>query len=453
MRCCPELGQRNRKISKPARISRKCLGRKHCSFGAWLGDSEVRFKYGLGSRRCQSSERPCTSGIYPRQRGKSSSHHRLWLAVQHTLKITFFGLTVSSSWGNGHATPYRALFRALARRGHQITFYEQDVEYYALRRDFTHCDFCRLELYSRWEDIRAQAVREAAESDAIVVGSYCPGGARISDEILALDGPLRVFYDMDAPITLARLARGDGDIDYLRGDQICGFDLYLSFTGGHSLAELRQRWGARRVEPLYGCVDPDLHFRTDFAPIYGCDLSYMGTFAPDRQPLLEELFLEPARQMRSRVFLLAGALYPWQWQWPANLRRFDHIAPGQHAALYSSSRATLNITRREMAASGWCPSGRLFEAAACGAPMLSDWWEGLDSFFTPQEEILIVESAAEVMAALRQNHGELTRMAARAAERTFSEHTGEARAIELLKHFEAARSREVIVPLAQELAA
>ena len=137
--------------------------------------------------------------------------------AEDTLKITFFGLTLSSSWGNGHATPYRALFRALARRGHEITFYEQDVEYYALRRDFTGCDFCRLELYSCWEDVRAQAIREAAESDVVVVASYCPGGARISDEILALDGPLRVFYDMDTPITLARLARGDGDLDYLRG--------------------------------------------------------------------------------------------------------------------------------------------------------------------------------------------------------------------------------------------
>jgi spore maturation protein CgeB len=369
------------------------------------------------------------------------------------LKITFFGLTISSSWGNGHATPYRALFRALARRGHEIAFYEQDVEYYACRRDFTECDFCQLKLYSRWEDIRAQAIGEAAESDAVIVASYCPAGARISDEILALDGPLRVFYDMDTPITLSGLASGDADLDYLRGNQICEFDLYLSFTGGHALAELRQRWGAQRVEPLYGCVDPDVHFRTDYAPIYGCDLSYMGTYAPDRQPLLDELFLEPARQMRSRVFLLAGALYPWQWQWPPNLRRFDHVAPSQHAALYSSSCATLNLTRREMAASGWCPSGRLFEAAACGAPILSDWWEGLDSFFAPQKEILVVRNAAEVMAALRENHGELSRMAVRAAERTFAEHTGEARASEFLKHLDAARSRQVRVPMPQELAA
>src|SRR5204863_7927017 len=136
------------------------------------------FQYGLGAERCQSSERPCTS------EANLAATWRIQLSSQtlaeDTLKITFFGLTLSSSWGNGHATPYRALFRALARRGHQITFYEQDVEYYALRRDFTHCDFCRLELYSRWEDIRDQAVREAAESDAVVVASYCPGGAQVS---------------------------------------------------------------------------------------------------------------------------------------------------------------------------------------------------------------------------------------------------------------------------------
>lgn len=353
------------------------------------------------------------------------------------MKITIFGLTISSSWGNGHATPYRAILRALARGGHRITFYEKDVEYYYWRRDLPCCDYCDIVLYGSWEEARQQAIGEAAESDAVIVGSYCPEGARISDEVLALGRPLRIFYDLDTPITLAQLE--EGDLEYLRRDQMPGFDLYLSFTGGETLQKLEERWGVGRARALYGCVDPQIHSRVEAREEFRCDLSYMGTYAADRQQKVQELFLTPMQLMPDAQFVLAGTMYPKGGEWPANLWRFDHVAPKDHPALYSSSRATLNITRHGMARGGYCPSGRFFEAAACGTPILSDWFEGLDSFFRDGEEIYVVNTAEEVIRALHNSEEELTRVASRARERTMTEHTGEARALEFLRYLEEAR--------------
>jgi spore maturation protein CgeB len=355
------------------------------------------------------------------------------------LKITLFGLTISSSWGNGHATPYRALLRALARRGHDISFYEKDVEYYYWRRDLASCDYCNLVLYPDWEQVRWRALSEAAASDVVVVGSYCPEGSRICDELLALPNPLHVFYDLDTPITLNQLEAGD--LEYLRRDQMPGFDLYLSFTGGEILRELRERWGVREARALYGCVDPDVHARVPLRKDLHCDLSYMGTYAADRQQKLQELFLLPAQMLGTGSFVLAGTMYAKDWPWPSNLKRFDHLPPKDHPALYSSSRATLNITREGMARGGYCPSGRFFEAAACGTPIISDWFKGLDSFFSQGNEILVVGSAAEVVAALQSSDEELERIGARAGERTLAEHTGDARAQELLRYVDEARSR------------
>ncbi len=352
------------------------------------------------------------------------------------MKITVFGLTISSSWGNGHATPYRALFRALHRRGHHINFFEKDVDYYYWRRDLIGCEYCDVALYGSWKEVRSRALAEAAASDVVIVGSYCPEGARICDEVFTLPRPMHVFYDLDTPITLANLA--SGDVDYLRRGQMNAFDLYLSFTGGRILDELESEWKVRRARPLYGCVDPETHARVAVHEKMRCDLSYMGTYAADRQEKLDELFLRPARLMPRSSFVLAGSLYPKSWVWPRNARRFDHIAPPDHPALYSSSRATLNITRDGMARFGYCPSGRFFEAAACGTAIASDWFEGLETFFCAGEEILIVTKTEDVLSVLEMGDDELARIAHRARERVLCEHTGDARAEQLLHYLEEA---------------
>ena len=362
------------------------------------------------------------------------------------MKIVVFGLTLSSSWGNGHATPYRAILRALKQRGVDITFFEKDVEYYALRRDFSDCDYCRLVLYPNWDELRSFALRQCEEADVVMTASYVPEGARIADEILHLQRPLRVFYDLDTPITLKALRTGS--VDFLRADQIPAFDLYLSFTGGRILHALESELGASLVKPLYGCVDPDVHARVEKRAEFESGLSYMGTYAPDRQRRMDELFLEPARRLSKEQFVLAGSMYPWEWQWPANVRRYDHVSPVDHPALYSSSRMTLNITRKEMAASGYCPSGRFFEAAACGTPIVTDYFEGLESFFDLHEEVMVVDSSEDVVQALQMDGADLERMALHARERTLAEHTGESRANELLKYFDEAWHRSSAAPTA-----
>ncbi len=359
------------------------------------------------------------------------------------LQILFFGLTISSSWGNGHATPYRALLRALHDLNIDVVFYEKDVPYYARHRDFDSYDYCELILYKDWETIRHSALRRAQASEIVLTASYLPEGARISEELLGLEGPLHVFYDLDTPITLNRVQHGS--LDYLRSDLIPQFDLYLSFTGGTVLRTLEQSFGARCALPLYGCVDPDLYVRVERQQRFACDLSFMGTYAADREECIRDLFLAAAERLPHQSFLLAGPMYPTEWAWPAGVKRVEHVAPSDHPALYSSSRATLNVTRREMAQSGYCPSGRFFEASACSTPLLTDEWEGLDSFFDLEEELLVVRSTDDVVRALQLPDVDLLRIGARARQRTLDQHTGRQRAKQLLAACEEARQAKTAI--------
>lgn len=359
------------------------------------------------------------------------------------MKITLFGLTLSSSWGNGHATPYRAILKALHRTGHQVTFYERDVPYYARHRDLKQCDYCTLKLYSSWAAVRRQALAEAAESDVAMCASYVPEGAEIAGELLQLPRPLRVYYDLDTPVTLENLR--EGPLDYIRAEQLSGFDLVLSWTGGKGLERLRREFGVRVARPLFGCVDPAAYRPVPARRGWRNDLSYMGTYAADRQTKLETMFLEPARRRPGAPFLLAGSMYPGERRWPANVQVLEHVPPEEHPALYSSSRLTLNLTREAMAASGYCPSGRLFEAAACGTAIISDWFDGLDAFFKPGEEVLVVRNTDDVLRAMKRTDSELLIMALRARQRALDEHTGEQRARTMLGAFEAARQSHMEV--------
>jgi spore maturation protein CgeB len=342
------------------------------------------------------------------------------------MKIVVFGLTVSSSWGNGHATLWRGLIRALARRGHRVVFYEHDVPYYAGNRDLHEIPGGELVLYDAWDGVRARAARDVADADVAMVTSYCPHG--IEATALVLEGrAMRVFYDLDTPVTLARLEAGE-EIGYIGPEGLGGFDLVLSYTGGAALEALERRLGARRVAPLYGHVDPEVHRPVERAERFGADLSYLGTYAADRQAALEALFVEPARRLPGRRFLIGGAQYPQDFPWTDNIHFVRHLPPPDHPAFFSSSRLTLNVTRAAMAAMGWCPSGRLFEAAACGTPILSDAWEGLDAFFAPGAEILVAGSTDEAAAAVDIDDAELRRIARAARERVLAEHTSDRRA-------------------------
>jgi spore maturation protein CgeB len=347
------------------------------------------------------------------------------------MKLVVFGLSVSSSWGNGHATLWRGLIRALGEAGHEVVFFEWDVPYYARHRDGNRLPHCRVELYTDWSAVSQRARRELADCDVAMVTSYCPDGAPASELVLASRAPLRVFYDLDTPVTLDRLARGDA-VDYLPPAGLGAFDLVLSSTGGGALDELKRRLGARRVAPLYGSVDPTVHRPAAPEPRFASHLSYLGAWAADRQAALDALFLEPARRLADKRFLLAGAQYPHELVWPDNVHRFDHVPPGEHAAFYCSSPLTLSVTRAPMVALGHCPSGRLFEAAACGVPVLSDAWEGLDGLFEPDREILIARNADEAMAHLQRSPEELHRIGEAARARTLAQHTAAHRAEQLI---------------------
>jgi spore maturation protein CgeB len=357
------------------------------------------------------------------------------------MKLVIFGLSVSSSWGNGHATLWRGLIRALAAQGHHVIFFERDVPYYALHRDLEELPGGRLILYPDWGLVEMLARDELSDADAGIVTSYCPDALLATDLLLSSSVSLRVFYDLDTPVTLERLQSG-AVVQYIGGQGLADFDLVLSYTGGAALTALRDRLGARRVAPLYGSVDPAVHYPVAAVQHYRADLSYIGTYADDRQRALQALLIDPARRLPFRRFLIAGAQYPQAFPWTDNIYFVRHLPPLEHPAFYSSSRLTLNVTRAAMAAMGFCPSGRLFEAAACGTAILSDAWPGLSDFFEPDSEILIAEDTDAAVVALEISDGELARIGRAARERTLAAHTAERRAADLVTLLENALSVE-----------
>jgi spore maturation protein CgeB len=356
------------------------------------------------------------------------------------MKIVVFGLTISSSWGNGHATLWRGLCAALHRQGHHVVFFERDTPYYRMNRDLFTLPGGALVFYQVWDDVRLLAEAELGDADAAIVTSYCPDGIAAAELVLSAGGGINVFYDLDTPITLSRLRRGES-IPYIGARGLADFDLVLSYSGGAALDVLRRDLGARRVVPLYGHVDPDVHRPVEPKPHYCCDLSYLGTYSADRQDALSELLIVPAQRCPDKRFLIGGSQYPQDFPWHPNLYFVRHLPPSEHPAFFSSSRLTLNVTRRPMAELGWCPSGRLFEAAACGTAILSDTWDGLDAFFTSGSEIFAVRDTDAAMTVLGLDDAEIRRVATAARERTLTEHTSERRSQDLIAALECTYAR------------
>jgi spore maturation protein CgeB len=352
------------------------------------------------------------------------------------LSLVVLGLSITSSWGNGHATTWRALLRAFAERGHEVLFLERDVPWYASQRDLAEPGFCRLGLYQDLEELRRDWGAAIAAADAVVVGSYVPQGVEAGWLARWLARGAAAFYDIDTPVTLAKLERGDQE--YLSPELAGAFDLYLSFTGGPVLRRIARRYGVPAARVLYCSVDEEAYRPIPEEP-RRWDLSYLGTYSPDRQPVLERLLIEPARRAPQLRFCVAGPQYPAGIDWPANVERIEHVPPGEHPRFYAASRFTLNVTRADMVRAGWSPSVRLFEAAACATPVISDAWEGLDTLFAPGAEILLAGQPEEVLRALAAT-GEAERraMGAAARARVLRAHTARHRAAELEAHLRAA---------------
>nr|WP_246307043.1 glycosyltransferase [Azospirillum melinis] len=346
---------------------------------------------------------------------------------------------MSSSWGNGHATTFRALLKAFAARGHDILFLERDVPWYADNRDLVDPGYCRLAFYKDREDLRRWAETVAA-ADAVLVGSYVPEGVAVGRWAQETARSAVAFYDIDTPVTLAKLERGDEE--YLSAALIPGFDIYFSFTGGPTLDHLMSGYGSPAARALYCSVDADVYMPHPVAKRW--DLSYLGTYSPDRQPTLDRLLLEPARQEPSLRFVVAGPQYPDDIVWPENVERLHHVPPAGHPAFYAASRFTLNVTRQDMVRAGHSPSVRLFEAAACATPIISDVWDGLDELLELDREIIPARQSDDVLRALRTlGEAERDAMGKRARQRILAGHTAAHRAETLERELAAAARRKV----------
>ncbi|HEY3928618.1 MAG TPA: glycosyltransferase [Candidatus Koribacter sp.] len=356
------------------------------------------------------------------------------------MKIVIFGLSITSSWGNGHATTFRALCKALHARGHRIVFFEKDVEWYASNRDLPQPSFCTVKLYDEWKIAQPQMLAELRDADVAMVGSYFHDGIAAAEMVFASPVRVKTYYDIDTPITVAAL-RAKGETEYLKESQIPGFDIYFSFTGGPMLRELEKRFGARRAYALYCSFDPAEYRHFGVNQRFACDMSYMGTYAPDRQPKIEQLLCAPASMLPRRKFIVAGSQYPKTIAWPRNVKRIMHLNPRWHARFYSSSRFTLNVTRRDMVQAGYSPSVRVFEAAACGTAIISDSWPGLEAFFVPGREILLPVDSRDVLHYLTDlDDEEVQRIGKAAQARVLAEHTSRRRAEEFEEEIAAAFS-------------
>jgi spore maturation protein CgeB len=357
--------------------------------------------------------------------------------VLHSIDIVFIGLAITSSWGNGHAVTYRSLLRGLHQRGHRILFLERDQPWYAPHRDAPQLECCDTQLYADVHDLRERFAERVRTADAVIVGSFVAEGREVCDWVLEQARGVRAFYDIDTPVTLSAL-RSD-TCEYLRADQIPQFDLMLSFTGGPTLQRLEAAFGARRARPLYCSVNVE-QYSPQLVP-KSFALGYMGTYSHDRQGPLERLLNDTARRLPRSRFIVAGAQYPSHLHWPANVERTDHLPPHEHAAFYGRQQFTLNLTRADMRKAGYSPSVRLFEAAACGTPIISDPSPGLDEIFVPGAEILLARDSDEVVGYLEHlSAAAQRRIAAAARERVLGAHSSAHRAAELERYLLAARS-------------
>lgn len=352
------------------------------------------------------------------------------------MKFVIIGLSVTSSWGNGHATTYRALLKELKALGHDILFLEKDVPWYSGNRDMPNPEFCRLGLYKTNEELKSDYKQEVAEADVVIVGSYVQQGVEVGTWAIETATGVTAFYDIDTPVTLAKLERKD--YEYLDREIISKYDMYLSFSGGPILKHLEEHYGSPMARALYCSVDPELYFPEEKDRKW--QIGYLGTYSTDRQPTVQELLNIPAAEFTNKKFVVAGPNYPEDFNWSKNVERIEHLPPARHREFYNSQNFTLNVTREDMIKAGYSPSVRLFEAAACGVPIISDYWDGIDSIFEPGKEILIAKSSSEVSEYFRSiSEEERKKIGERARQKVLRSHTAKARALELVNYVQEVR--------------
>jgi spore maturation protein CgeB len=344
------------------------------------------------------------------------------------MNIVILGQSITSSWRNGHAATFRGLVRELNNRNHQVLFLERDMPRYFIHRDLQNPDYCKIELYNSLQDLEQRFTEQVREADLVIVGSYIIEGIQVGEWVQKIATGIKGFYDSDTLVTLKKLERED--YEYLHPDMIPKYDMYLSSTGGPMLDILEQKYGSPMARPLYCAFDPDLYYPDQQELKW--DLGYLGTYSDDRQPHLEKLVLDAARAWPDGRFVVAGSQYPENIEWPKNTEYIDYLPPSEHRLFYNSQRFTQNIISTDVLNTGYTPNTRLFEAAACCTPIISDYWEGLDTFFDFDTEILISYSAGDTLKYLREIcNSERKAIGARAHKKVMAHHTVAHRAQEL----------------------
>jgi len=333
------------------------------------------------------------------------------------VNIAWFASSLVSSYWNGAATYYRGLVRALADRGHEITFYEPDAYARQEHRDIADPPWAEVVVWRPTEANARRLVRGARRADLVVKAS----GVGVLDDVLeeaiaALDGPTRVFWDVDAPATLAA---ADARLAAL----VAQFDLVLTYGGGDPVVERYLELGARDCAPVYNALDPETHHPVRPDPRFEADLAFLGNRLPDREARVEELFLHAAELAPDRRFLFGGA--GWDGKpLPPNVVYLGHVGTADHNAFNATPLAVLNVTRDSMVANGWSPPTRVFEAAGAGACLITDAWRGIEEFLEPGAEVLVAVDGADVPEHVRSLTPEGARtIGAAARERVLREHT------------------------------
>jgi spore maturation protein CgeB len=346
------------------------------------------------------------------------------------VKIAFFGSSLVSSYWNGAATYYRGLIRALDARGHRVTFFEPDAFDRQAHRDLDGVEWAEVVVYEPTEPAALEAVERARDADVLVKAS----GVGVLDDVLeeaivdAGADATTVFWDVDAPATLARLEAAPDD--HLR-TLVPRYDLVLTYGGGEPVVRRYRELGARECVPIYNALDPETHRPGPQHARFMCDLAFLGNRLPDREARVEEFFLRAAELAPEHVFLLAGAGWDDK-RLPRNVRVLGHVSTNEHNAFNSTPLAVLNVLRDSMAENGWSPATRVFEAAGAGACVISDEWRGLDEFLRPGREVLVArsgEDVARLVTGLTPRRAEAIGRAAR--KRVLREHTYEQRAAQV----------------------
>ena len=347
------------------------------------------------------------------------------------MKIAFYGSSLLSSYWNGAATYYRGMLSELARHGHTITFYEPDAYDRQAHRDIDPPDYATVVVYPATEEAAARVIAEAPAADVVVKAS----GVGVFDDLLveglaqaARADAVTIFWDVDAPATLAEM---QGQPEHAVRRSLPRYDMVLTYGGGPPVIEAYEALGARRCVPVYNALDPATHFRVAPEPRFACDLVFLGNRLPDREARVEHFFFEPAAATPERSFLIGGSGWGDK-PMPPNVRSLGHVSTRDHNALNSTARAVLNISRESMAATGYSPATRVFEAVGAAACLITDAWVGIELFLEPDEEVLVARDGVDVARHLAGLTADRARRIGEAAQRrVLADHTYARRAIEV----------------------